>query len=72
MLKIVLKLDEEDAIVTIYETNFRLESRSPKVRLVRPVACPLARAPGVTQLHKAYILTLVLELMDRDERVSMA
>ena len=72
MLEVVLQLNKELTIVFFQQIELLLKGRCPKWRFIGPVTLPLARAPGIAELEKPYAFTLVLDLMNRDERVSVA
>ena len=72
VLQVVLKFDEEYAVITVYEANLLLESWCPELRLVGPVPLPLSTAPGIPELEQLDFFALMLELVDRYERVGVA
>ena len=72
VLKVVLQFDKENAVITLYEANLLLESWCPELGLVGPVTLPLSTAPGITELEQLDFFALMLEFVDRNERVGVA
>ena len=64
VLKVVIKLDKENAIVSVDEAAFLLQLRRPERRIVRPVALPFSTSPWVPKLEQLYIFASVVKLMD--------
>ena len=67
VIHIVVQLDEENAIITIYIAAFSLNFLvylCPKGRFIRPVALPFTAAPWVAQLQQFYFLSFVHKLVD--------
>ena len=71
VLQVVFLLDEEDAVVNIFEPNFLLNFVGPVRRVVRPGTGPFASTPRITQLVKLEFATFVLQSIDGNERVRM-
>ena len=72
MLQVVLQFYKEYAVITFYEANLLLESRCPELGPVGPITLPLSTAPGIAKLEQLDFLALMLEFVDRDERVCVA
>ena len=60
VLKVVIKLNEENAIVSIDEAAFLLQLRRPERRIVRPVALPFSTSPWVPELEQLYFFASVV------------
>ena len=68
VFKVVTKLDEKDAIVTIYKVDLLFDLGRPTLALVGPVPLPFAGAPRVPQFKQVYLLALLVSnLMDRNQ-----
>ena len=72
VLQVVTQLDEEDSVVAILVAYLLFERRGPQVGLIRPVTLPFALPPRVSKPEKLDFFALVLELVNRDQRVGMA
>ena len=66
LFPVVLKWNEEEAIVSVYAAKTLPQLWCPLARLVRPVACPFTAAPRIAQLEQSDLLSIVDELMNRD------
>ena len=71
MSQVILYSNKENSIISVGLADLFRQLRRPKIRIVAPVTIPLALAPRIAHLHEAHLMTLYLELMDRDYRVSM-
>ena len=71
-LPVVLKWDIEEAVVSDGRATNHAQLGRPLVRVVRPIASPLARTPWVAQLEKSDPLFVQDELVCRNDRVCVA
>ena len=71
MGEVILNLYEENSVIIVSLADLSRQLWRPKLRIVAPVTLPLKLAPRITHLYKADLLTLYLDLMDRDHRVGM-
>ena len=72
LLPVVLQRDIEEAVVSDGRATNHAQLGRPLVRVVRPIAGPLARTPWIAQLEKSDLLFVQDELVSRNDRVCVA
>jgi len=71
VFQVVAVSNEEDTIVLILVAQLGFVLFSPAVRLVTPVAFPLASAPRIAHLQHSEGTTFVVNLVRRQDSVGM-